>query len=36
MADRFKLSVKNLSKAFVTKKDDTLVIDDISMDVREN
>lgn len=36
MADGFKLNVKNLTKAFVTKKEDTLVIDNISINVKEN
>lgn len=36
MADGFKLRVKNLVKAFVTKKSDSLVIDNISINVREN
>lgn len=36
MADGFKLNVKNLTKVFVTKKEDTLVIDNISINVKEN
>lgn len=36
MADGFKLNVKNLTKAFVTKKEETLVIDNISINVKEN
>lgn len=36
MADGFKLNVKNLTKVFVTKKEETLVIDNISINVKEN
>lgn len=36
MEDRFKLSVRNLTKIFVTEKTESLVVDDVSIDVREN
>lgn len=36
MENRYKLNVSNLSKAFITKKTYDLVVDDISLDVREN
>ncbi len=36
MEDRFKLSVRNLTKVFVTEKTESLVVDDVSIDVREN
>lgn len=36
MEDRFKLSVRHLTKVFVTEKTESLVVDDVSIDVRKN
>lgn len=36
MENRFKLSVRNLTKVFVTEKKEALVVDDVSIDVKEN
>lgn len=36
MENRFKLRVQNLTKVFVTEKSDTLVVENVSLDVREN
>ena len=36
MENRYKLNVANLSKVFITKKTHDLVVDDISLNVKEN
>lgn len=36
MEDRFKLSVRHLTKVFVSEKNESLVVDDVSIDVKEN
>lgn len=36
MENGYKLRVQNLTKVFVTEKNDTLIVDDVSLDVKEN